>query len=227
MSSMTSNIRISSVHLRHLRKTTLPRSTTTSLRPKAQTRSLSTTPSHHDRNYATVTTPTQPSTITQTLNQPSLPFAYGTYKSSSHATQSDPLHHIRIPIFASLSAERAFRKLHHAASLRWLGLNGYNNEGAGGHVTVRDPILPDHFWINPHGKSFRWMTPADLVLVNEDGQVVGGNMHSINPAGFVIHSAIHRARPEVVSVVHCHSVPGKAFSALGCLLEPINQDACR
>jgi ribulose-5-phosphate 4-epimerase/fuculose-1-phosphate aldolase len=33
-----------------------------------------------------------------------------------------------------------------AACIRWLGENGYNNEGAGGHVTVRDPIKPDHFW---------------------------------------------------------------------------------
>lgn len=74
------------------------------------------------------------------------------------------------------------------------------------------------------------MRPEDLVLVNEEGQVVdghGGNMHSVNPAGYVIHSAIHKARPDVVAVVHCHSVPSKAFSSLGVRLEPINQDACR
>ena len=87
--------------------------------------------------------------------------------------------------------------------------------------------MPDHFWINPHGKSFSHMTPADLALVNEEGEVVDGNMHSINPAGYVIHSAIHKARPDVVAAVHCHSVPSKAFSALGIPLEPINQDACR
>lgn len=94
-------------------------------------------------------------------------------------------------------------------------------------MTVRDPILPDHFWINPHGKSFSYMRPEDLVLVNDTGEVVGGNMHSINPAGYVIHSAVHRARPDVVAAVHCHSVHGKAFATLGCELEPINQDACR
>lgn len=58
-----------------------------------------------------------------------------------------------------------------------------------------------------------------------DGQ--GGNMHSVNPAGWVIHSAVHEARPDVIAAVHCHSVPSKAFSSLGCMLEPINQDACR
>lgn len=121
----------------------------------------------------------------------------------------------------------------------------YNNEGAGGHVTVRDPILTvcstqsnfedhctdssqDHFWINPFCKSFSYMKPEDLCLVSEEGIVVPpGNMHAINPAGFAIHVAVHKARPDVVSAVHCHSLPTKAFSALGCKLEPINQDACR
>ncbi|CAG9972463.1 unnamed protein product [Clonostachys byssicola] len=153
-------------------------------------------------------------------------FTYGGYPLSGH--QSKPVKQIRIPKFASPEAEREWRKLHHAAALRWLGLNGYNNEGAGGHVTVRDPILPDHFWINPHGVSFTHMRPEDLCLVNELGEVVEpGNMHAINPAGFSIHVAVHKARPDVVAACHCHSVPTKAFSALGCTLEPINQDACR
>lgn len=39
--------------------------------------------------------------------------------------------------------------------------------------------------------------------------------------------AIHRARPDVIAAVHCHSVPSKAFSSLGIKLDPINQDACR
>jgi hypothetical protein len=182
------------------------------------------------RNYATVSASTPSSYVTQTIDQPSLPFSYGSYASSSLKEQPTPLDAIRIPKFADLHAERAFRKLHHAVALRWLGMNGYNNEGAGGHVTVRDPVMPDHFWINPHGKSFSLMRPEDLVLVDEDGVVIdgqGGNMHVVNPAGYVIHSAVHRARPDVVGVVHCHSVPSKAFSALGCHLDPINQDACR
>lgn len=68
----------------------------------------------------------------------------------------------------------------------------------------------------------------DLCLVDESGVVKGGgNMHSINPAGYVIHSAIHKARPDVIAAVHCHSVPSKAFSCLGIKLDLINQDACR
>ena len=153
-------------------------------------------------------------------------FTYGGHPISGHQTK--PIKQIRIPRFASPEDEREWCKLHHAAALRWLGLNGYNNEGAGGHVTVRDPILKDHFWINPHAVSFSHIMPEDLCLVNEAGEVVEpGNMHAINPAGFAIHAAVHKARPDVIAACHCHSVPTKAFSALGCQLEPINQDACR
>ncbi|OAA60589.1 Class II aldolase/adducin [Niveomyces insectorum RCEF 264] len=153
-------------------------------------------------------------------------FTYGGHPISGHQTK--PIKQIRIPAFRAPEDERAWRKLHHAAALRWLGLNGYNNEGAGGHVTVRDPILTNHFWINPHAVSFSHMRPEDLCLVNEQGEVVEpGNMHAVNPAGFAIHVAVHMARPDVVAACHCHSVPTKAFSALGCKLEPINQDACR
>jgi hypothetical protein len=96
-------------------------------------------------------------------------FTFGAYQ----ATGTAPVTRIRYPKFQSLESERAFRKLHHAVALRWLGSQGYNNEGAGGHVTVRDPILTDHFWINPHGKSFSWMRPEDLVLMGPSKYHVG------------------------------------------------------
>lgn len=129
--------------------------------------------------------------------------------------------------FKTFGEERVFRKLHHAAALRWLGSQGYGNEGAGGHMTVRDPEFPDHLWINPFGKSFNHITPDDLCLVNDDGVVVGGNMHLVNPAGFYIHSAVHRARPDVQAVVHMHTRAGKAFSPFGEKLEMFNQDCCQ
>lgn len=70
--------------------------------------------------------------------------------------------------------------------MRWLGSQGFGNEGAGGHMTVRDPGLPDHFWINPFGKSFHGIRPEDLVLVNEKGHVVGGNMHNVVSAPVIL-----------------------------------------
>jgi len=68
---------------------------------------------------------------------------------------------------------------------------------------------------------------SDLVLVNEEGKVVeGGNMHTINAAGFMIHSAIHQARPDVIAACHAHSIAGKAFSTLGIELDISTQDSC-
>ncbi|WP_329008694.1 class II aldolase/adducin family protein [Micromonospora rifamycinica] len=121
-------------------------------------------------------------------------------------------------------ALRQQRMAHLAATLRLFAELGYD-EGAGGHITVRDPERPDCFWINPFGMYFGQVRVSDLLLVGADGQVLGGKGR-INPAGFVIHSAVHAARPDVVCAVHTHSVYGRAFSTLGRLLDPITQDAC-
>jgi ribulose-5-phosphate 4-epimerase/fuculose-1-phosphate aldolase len=108
-----------------------------------------------------------------------------------------------------------------------MGRQGYGDEGAAGHISVRDPILNDHFWINPFFKSFRHMKVSDLVLVNEKGEVCeGGNMRAINAAGFMIHSAIHKARPDIIAACHAHSIAGKAFSSLGIELDMFDQDSC-
>ena len=48
----------------------------------------------------------------------------------------------------------------------------------------------------------------------------------LNTAAFAIHSALHKARPDVNSAAHSHSMYGKTFSSLGRLIEPITQDAC-
>jgi hypothetical protein len=57
------------------------------------------------------------------------------------------------------------------------------------------------------------------------GNVVYGK-RPVNRAAFVIHSAVHEARPDVVAAAHSHSVHGKAFSSLGIPLDPITQDSC-
>jgi len=128
------------------------------------------------------------------------------------------------PTFDSLDAERAHRKATLAGALRVFGRLGFG-EGVAGHITVRDPERPDHFWVNPFGMSFRHIRSSDLLLVNHQGDVVHGSA-PVNRAAFVIHSAIHQARPDVVAAAHAHSVYGKAFSSLGIPLAPLTQDAC-
>ena len=128
------------------------------------------------------------------------------------------------PTFETVEEERLHRKQKLAGALRIFGRLGFG-EGVAGHITVRDPEFPDHFWVNPFGLSFRHMRVSDLLLVDHNGDVVYGST-PVNRAAFVIHSAIHQARPDVISAAHSHSVNGKAFASLGIPLDPITQDAC-
>ena len=125
---------------------------------------------------------------------------------------------------ATLAEERLRRKQKLAGALRIFGRFGFG-EGVAGHITVRDPEFPDYFWVNPLGLSFRHMRVSDLLLVNHHGEVVYGK-HSVNRAAYVLHAAVHAARPDVVAAAHAHSVYGKAFSSLGIKLDPLTQDSC-
>ena len=126
--------------------------------------------------------------------------------------------------FETVEEERLERKQKLAGALRIFGRLGFG-EGVAGHITVRDPEFPDHFWVNPFGKSFRHMRVSDLILVNHSGEVVYGDQ-PVNRAAFVIHAAVHEARPDIIAAAHSHSVNGKAFSSLGITLDPITQDSC-
>ncbi|MEV0703942.1 class II aldolase/adducin family protein [Saccharopolyspora sp. NPDC050389] len=129
------------------------------------------------------------------------------------------------PVFDDVEDERRFRKQRLAAALRIFGKLGYN-EGAAGHITVRDPELPDHFWVNPLGRAFSRIKASELLLVNHDGEIVHGD-HPVNQAAFAIHSQIHQARPDVDAAAHSHSIWGKALAALGTELLPISQDSAQ
>lgn len=129
------------------------------------------------------------------------------------------------PKFDSLEEERLYRKQHLAAAYRIFADRGFD-EGVAGHISVRDPILKDHFWLNPLSAHFSQICVSDLILVNEDGEVVIGE-EPINAAAFAIHSEIHKARPDVDAACHAHSVYGKAFSVFGRELDMMTQDSLR
>jgi len=115
-----------------------------------------------------------------------------------------------------------------AAGLRIFGKFGFEHHVAG-HLSVRDPVDPSTYWVNPIGKAFRLMTISDLIQVNKHGEVVGGGKPGrrlANKAGFMIHSAIHEARSDANAICHAHTVYGKAFAALGKNLDIISQDSC-
>ncbi|MDA8276457.1 MAG: class II aldolase/adducin family protein [Actinomycetota bacterium] len=126
--------------------------------------------------------------------------------------------------FENPDHERLYRKQRLAAAFRLFSRFGFD-EGVAGHITARDPERLDHFWVNPFGMHFGHIRVSDLILVDDRGTVVEGDA-PVNTAAFVIHSQVHAARPDVVAAAHAHSVHGKAFSALGRLLDPITQDVC-
>ena len=131
------------------------------------------------------------------------------------------------PAQPTLELERLYRKQRLAAGYRLFARNGFDMGGAG-HITARDPEWPDHFWVNPAGVHFSRIRVSDLMLVNHEGEIVQPPAQArprLNRAAFAIHSELHKARPDVIAAAHSHSLYGKAWSALGQLLEPLSQDA--
>ncbi|KAJ8119706.1 hypothetical protein ONZ43_g3402 [Nemania bipapillata] len=121
--------------------------------------------------------------------------------------------------------KRKWQLEHMAGAFRVFARKGFT-EGTSGHISVRDPVDPTTFWINPLGKHFGMLKASDMVQIDEHGQVIGGNKTAVNAAGFMIHSAIHKARPDIHAACHTHSPAGKAWSAFGRPLDMINQDSC-
>lgn len=130
----------------------------------------------------------------------------------------------RPPSFDDPKQQQQYYKERLAAAFRVFANHGFD-EGLAGHITVRDPIEPETFWVNPLAIHFKFIKASDLVRVDHKGNIVEGN-YPINNAAFAIHSRIHMARPDVHAVAHAHTTYGRAFSALGELLQPISQDAC-
>jgi ribulose-5-phosphate 4-epimerase/fuculose-1-phosphate aldolase len=97
------------------------------------------------------------------------------------------------------------------------------------HISARVPGSEEHFLINPFGMMYEEITASSLIKVDLDGNIVanGNSDYGVNLAGFVIHSAIHGARPDVGCVLHTHTNAGMAVSVLKCGLLPLTQTALR
>ena len=128
---------------------------------------------------------------------------------------------------AQVSAEEWETRVDLAACYRLVALYGmtdlvYN------HITARLP-RSDHVLINPYGMLYDEITASSLIKIDLDGNVVLQPDHdySVNAAGYVIHSAVHRARHDAECVIHTHTRAGTAVSALAEGLLPLSQTAMR
>ncbi|MEZ5728053.1 MAG: class II aldolase/adducin family protein [Burkholderiaceae bacterium] len=118
-----------------------------------------------------------------------------------------------------------------AACYRLLALYGMDDMGAN-HVSASVPGEEGALLINAYGMMYDEITASSLIKIDFDGNVLlkgdfGELDYGINRAGYVIHSAVHRARPDLKCVIHTHTWPGMAVSSLQCGLLPLNQTAMR
>ncbi|WP_254296567.1 class II aldolase/adducin family protein [Sphingomonas tagetis] len=123
-----------------------------------------------------------------------------------------------------MSADEASIRRDLAACYRLVALNSWDDLTAT-HISARLPGAADEFLINPHGLLFEEITASSLVKVNHAGETLAPTPYPINPAGFVIHSAIHMARADAGCVIHLHTRDGMAVSALEEGLLPLTQQA--
>ena len=96
------------------------------------------------------------------------------------------------------------------------------------HISARIPGT-EHVLLNPFGYLYDEITASSLIRIDVAGNILHNphSRYSINRAGYIIHSAIHAARPDVGCVIHTHTPAGMAVSALQCGILPITQTAMR
>jgi ribulose-5-phosphate 4-epimerase/fuculose-1-phosphate aldolase len=93
------------------------------------------------------------------------------------------------------------------------------------HVSARIPGPQHQFLINPYGLMFDEITASSLIRVDQDCNKLSDSAFPVNPAGFVIHSAIHEVREDAGCVLHTHSRAGVGVSAQRCGVLPISQQS--
>ncbi|KAF9878830.1 class II aldolase adducin domain-containing protein [Colletotrichum karsti] len=131
----------------------------------------------------------------------------------------------QIPVPESKEAARKWQLEQMAAAFRIFAKLGFS-DGSSGHISLRDPVRPDTFWINPYGVHFGVLKVSDMVHIDENGNRLGGADKPVNTAGFMIHSALHQRRPDINAACHMHSPYGRAWSTFGKPIEMLNQDSC-
>jgi ribulose-5-phosphate 4-epimerase/fuculose-1-phosphate aldolase len=113
----------------------------------------------------------------------------------------------------SVSAEEWQARVDLAAAYRIVAHYGWDDL-VFTHISARVPGPEHHFLINPYGMMFDEVTASSLVKVDINGDKVMPSEYETNPAGFIIHSAVHEARDDAKCVMHLHTIEGIAVSTL-------------
>lgn len=129
----------------------------------------------------------------------------------------------------AVSAEEWQLRCDLAACYRLVALYGWSDL-VFTHISARLPESVSgpnahHFLINPYGLMFDEITASSLVKIDGQCNKLIESPFPVNPAGFVIHSAVHEARPDAGCVLHTHTRAGVAVSAQAGGLLPISQQS--
>jgi ribulose-5-phosphate 4-epimerase/fuculose-1-phosphate aldolase len=123
-----------------------------------------------------------------------------------------------------VSAEEWQLRVDLAACYRLVAMYGWSDL-VFTHITARIPGPEHHFLINPYGLMFDEITASSLVKVDQQCNKIIDSPFPVNPAGFVIHSAVHEAREDITCVLHTHTRAGVAVSAQKGGILPISQQS--
>ncbi|KAF8329346.1 class II aldolase/adducin N-terminal [Cantharellus anzutake] len=126
-----------------------------------------------------------------------------------------------------LARQRAILKERLVLGLRILHKHGFEYH-VSPRITVRDPGDPNTFWVHPIGLAFKLVTSTDLMLVDRDGNYLGGGgdrCRKINVTACKVDYPVFTARPDITTICHIHSTHGMAFSALGRHLDMLTQES--
>jgi ribulose-5-phosphate 4-epimerase/fuculose-1-phosphate aldolase len=136
-----------------------------------------------------------------------------------------PLNSVEIPsLEGKVSAEEWAVRVDLAAAYRMVAHYGWDDL-IFTHLSARVPGPEHHFLLNPYNLMFEEVTASSLVKVDASGNPVEPTPFITNPAGFIIHSAIHLARDDAQAVMHLHTPAGQAVSAHMEGLLPLTQTA--
>lgn len=124
----------------------------------------------------------------------------------------------------AVSAEEWRARVDLAAAYRLVAMFGWDDL-VFTHISARVPGEDGAFLINPYGLLFEEITASSLVKVDVTGHKLDDSPFPVNPAGFVIHSAVHAARHDAACVMHVHSLNGIAVSAQQCGVRPLSQQS--
>jgi ribulose-5-phosphate 4-epimerase/fuculose-1-phosphate aldolase len=121
--------------------------------------------------------------------------------------------------------DEATARLYLAALYRLIDRHFPSTDGIYNHITLRLPERTDRFLIKCHEHLYEEVTASNLVIADMTKDLDEGS--HINKPGFILHSTILRARPDVNCIVHIHSIVGLAMAAHGKGLRMLSQNALR